>query len=81
MSPAGGGVAKFSVIYDDDLTDGLGNTKDGKLLQCRMIEGVSEKINWGNRRDDLYALDFSRIFVTEFCHPSYKNEWNAALEK
>lgn len=79
--PNGMKVAKFSVIYNDDFTDGLGNISDRKLLQCKMMESVSGKINWGNRQDDLYLLHFSRMFDTEFCHTAYKAKWEASLNK
>ena len=73
--PAGMKVKDLTLIYESTFTDGLGNNTQSKLLQCELIPGIAQKVNWGDKKGDLYNLDFAKIFATTFSHQSYRAEW------
>lgn len=72
--PKGMTVSDFSVSYQSDFDDGLGNEFKAGLVKCRIRKEIREKINWQNAE----ALSFDRIFETEFCAKPFKADWQAA---
>jgi hypothetical protein len=69
-------VVRFVAIYDGDLTDGLGNVSSHKVLQCEMRSENASRVNWGDKGDDLYALDFDKVFEVRTIHRDVKEQWN-----
>jgi hypothetical protein len=74
-APKGMAISSFTMTYMGDFTDGLGHKSVGALVKCSTLPGVIDKIEWGNRGSDLWALKFDRIFSTDYCHPSFAYKW------